>query len=392
MSKLQAPHQLPPQKSNKKNLLFILGRETTLSLAEIKAFFITKNINFDIFYYKENKLVLSVEQNIDIPEMMKLLGGTIKICEVADQIQTQKDELAKFLNQYISTGKIEFSINGFTALGIETKKILKQLGRSARYIESKNTATVIFNNLVKGGADIEICHNQVFITKAIQPIEDFSKRDFGRPGRDDESGMLPPKLAMIMLNLATQKNESIIFDPFCGSGTIITEAILMGYKNLIGSDISETAISDTIKNIEWIKNTFKINDSNLRISIFQSDIFDITKKIDNDSIDAIVAESYLGKPLRGSETKPMIESQAMELKMLYTNAFARFKKILKSGGIVVFIIPRFRYKEDWIKIECENEILKHGFINDSILSEEKHLLYWRTDQHVGREIWRFKKI
>jgi len=204
--------------------------------------------------------------------------------------------------------------------------------------------------------------------------------------------MLPPKLAMMMLNLATQKKDSIILDPFCGSGTILTEAILLGYKNLIGSDISQTAVNDTMRNIEWLKNTFKINDNNLKINVFQSDIFDITKKIDNDTIDAIVAETYLGKPLKGNETKSMIESQATELKMLYVNTFTRFKKMLKPGGIIVFIIPRFHYKEDWITIDCEKDILKLGFSNEPILPEHKNLLYWRPGQHVGREIWRFKKI
>jgi len=391
MSKVLAQPQ-PPQKSNKHNLLFILGRETILSLAEIKAFFLSSNLDFEIVYHKENKLIVSIEKILDIPEVMRSLGGTIKICEVANQTSTHKDELAKYLDKYIPTGKIEFSINGFNALGIETKKVLKLMGRSARYIEAKNTATVIYNNLIKGGADIEICNNQVFITKAIQPIEDFSKRDFGRPGRDDESGMLPPKLAMMMLNLATQKKDKIVLDPFCGSGTIITEAILMGYKNIIGADVSPKAIADTSTNIKWLENMFNIDTRDLKIDIFISDIFDIAKKINNESVDAVVAEPYLGKPLRGSESRSTIESQATELKMLYTNSFAKFKKILKPNGIVVFIIPRFRHNEDWIRIDCESEILKHGFVNDSLLPEQKHLLYWRPGQHVGREIWRFRKV
>ena len=388
MSKIQ---QQPQQQPSKNNLLFVLGRESVLSLAEIKAFFLLKNINFEIIYHKENKLILSINKTVGMPELINLLGGTIKICEVANQIQTKKDHLAKFLNKYIPTGKIEFSINGFNALGIETKKILKQLGRSARYIESKNAATVIYNNLIKGGADIEICHNQVFVTKTIQPIDDFSKRDFGRPGRDDESGMLPPKLAMMMINLAGQKYNSTIIDPFCGSGTIITEAILMGYKNLIGTDNSQVAIQDTIKNIGWLQNNFKTVNSDLNINIFQADILDINKQIKDSTVNAVVAEPYLGKPLRGSETRTIIEKQATELKMLYLSAFTRFNKLLKPGGIVVFIIPRFNHNNDWIKIDCENEILKLGFKNDPILLDQKHLLYWRTGQHVGREIWRFKK-
>ncbi len=391
MSKVQVQQSLPHKKTNN-NLLFILGRENILSLAEIKAFFLLNNLEFNVVYNKENKLILSVEKSLNLPDLMKVLGGTVKICEAADQTPTHKDEIAKYLNKYIPTGKIEFSINGFNALGIEIKKVLKQMGRSARYIESKNTATVIYNNLVKGGADIEICNNQVFVTKAIQSIDDFSKRDFGRPGRDDESGMLPPKLAMMMLNLATQTKNSAIIDPFCGSGTVITEGILMGYKNLTGTDVSDIAIADTIKNIDWVKNLYKIDINDSKIKVFQSDIFDITKKISEDSIDAIIAEPYMGKPLRGSETKMMIEKQADELRMLYLNAFSKFKKILKPNGIVVFIIPRFRFKEDWIRIDCENDILKLGFKNGSLLPEQKQLLYWRPGQHVGREIWRFKKI
>ena len=53
MPKAQVPQQAQPLKSNKKNLLFILGRETVLSLAEIKAFFLSNNIDFKIVHNKE---------------------------------------------------------------------------------------------------------------------------------------------------------------------------------------------------------------------------------------------------------------------------------------------------------------------------------------------------
>jgi tRNA G10 N-methylase Trm11 len=391
MSTSPAFNQLTNPKKITNTWLFILGRESLLSLAEIKAAFLLNNINFKITYQKDNKLVVASTNFPDPQNLMKRLGGTIKICELIGRLENSKTDLADYLNKKIPTGKIEFSINGFNALGIEIKKKLKQTGRSARYIEAKNTATIIYNKLIKGGADIEICDNQAFITKAIQSIDDFSKRDFGRPGRDEESGMLPPKLAMMMINLATQKENAVILDPFCGSGTIVTEAILMGYNNIIGSDLSKAAIDDTNKNIEWIKNIFKIKNHHLNINVFESDIFDITKKINNSAIDAVIAEPYLGKPLRGNESRIMIEKQAAELKNLYLIAFSKFAKILKPGGIVVFIIPRFNCSNQWIKIDCENEILKLGFKNEPILSEHKQLFYWRPGQHVGREIWRFKK-
>ena len=103
------------------------------------------------------------------------------------------------------------------------------------------------------GAEIVIVQfdKKLFLGKtiAVQPFKELSFRDYGRPARDDYSGMLPPKLAQIMLNLSGAKPADTILDPFCGSGTILTEAMLMGYQDLVGSDVSSKAIEDTGKNI-----------------------------------------------------------------------------------------------------------------------------------------------
>ncbi|MCX6779627.1 MAG: N-6 DNA methylase [Candidatus Magasanikbacteria bacterium] len=385
--------KLPTATQNpvKNKWLFILGRETTLSFAEIQALFLLNNIEHEILHNQENKLIFTAAHLPDAGDLIKKLGGTIKIAYSIGKIKNP-NQLAKFLNEHITDGKIEFSINGSMSLGIETKKILKQMGRSARYVEAKNSATVIYNNLIKSGADIEIYQDELFMTAAIQPIEDFSKRDFGRPGRDDESGMLPPKLAMMMINLATVKTDKTIFDPSCGSGTVISEAVLMGYKKIIAVDISDKAINDTILNLQWLKTNFQVKNNTDDIKIFVGDVTKISQKIKSDSVDAIITEPYLGKPLRGSESSLVLEQQADELKRLYLESFAQFHKILKDDGVAVFIIPRFKTSEGWITIDCEEEIEDLGFKNDCILPEEKHLTYWRETQHVGREIWRFKKV
>ncbi len=375
----------------KNKWLFILGRETTLSFAEIKALFLLNKIDYEIIHNQENKLIVSVEHMPDANDLIKRLGGTIKIAYSIGKIKNPT-QLAKFLNEHITEGKIEFSINGSMSLGIETKKMLKQMGRSARYVEAKNSATVIYNNLIRSGADIEIYQDELFLSAAIQPIEDFSKRDFGRPGRDDESGMLPPKLAMMMINLATVGMSKTIFDPSCGSGTVISEAVLMGYKKIIAVDISDKAIDDTIKNLQWLKTNFQVKNNTDDISIFVGDVTKISQKIKSDSVDAIITEPYLGKPLRGSESSLVLEQQALELKRLYLQSFAQFHKILKDDGVVVFIIPRFKTRDGWVTIDCAEEIENLGFENDCIVEDEDHLLYWRETQHLGREIWKFKKV
>jgi tRNA G10 N-methylase Trm11 len=172
-------------------------------------------------------------------------------------------------------------------------------------------------------------------TEAVQDFKNLSYRDFGRPDRDDQSGMIPPKLAQIMINLSGKNSEnSTLLDPFCGSGTVLMEAALIGFKNLIGSDISEKAISDTKNNLAWIGEKFP----NFKLSnfqLFEISATEISRKIKPNSVDAIVTEPYLG-PQRGNPD-PM--KTKMELEKLYSAALREFKKILKSDGRVVMIFP-----------------------------------------------------
>jgi len=131
--------------------------------------------------------------------------------------------------------------------GLELKKKLKVQGISCRLVTSRETnlsAVVVAHNklLTAQGREFVILknNNQFFIGETIdvQPFAELSKRDYGRPQRDSQSGMIPPKLALMMLNLSMAKDTENILDPFCGSGTILQEAVWQGRTNLYGSDIS----------------------------------------------------------------------------------------------------------------------------------------------------------
>lgn len=84
----------------------------------------------------------------------------------------------------------------------------------------------------------------------IQDIEGYSQRDIERE-RSMTVGMMPPKIAQIMINLGTKGNKSmIIWDPFCGLGTTLIEALHSGYRSLRGSDIEPAMQKITQKNME----------------------------------------------------------------------------------------------------------------------------------------------
>jgi tRNA G10 N-methylase Trm11 len=92
--------------------------------------------------------------------------------------------------------------------------------------------------------------------------------------------MIPPKLAQVMINLARRDEadfqDKILFDPFCGSGTILMEAYLMGIKNIIGSDLSDRELFQIVnKTYNWIID-FKKDTTKNNINIFQSDVLEFS--------------------------------------------------------------------------------------------------------------------
>ena len=72
---------------------------------------------------------------------------------------------------------------------------------------------------------------------------------------------LNPRLARVMVNLSQIKEDEIFLDPFCGTGSILIEAYLIGCLNIIGIDINQKMIKGAKKNLK----KFSIEDKNLLI-------------------------------------------------------------------------------------------------------------------------------
>jgi len=382
---------------------FILGREKLLSAAEIAAVLGFNNVNWN----EIDQILKCSTPIVDAAILMGQLGGTIKIGQEIGADLTEEEMMILMARELTKIeGKIHFGISIYGnesarqvgELGKKVKQRLKKDGRSVRHVFNMesvlSSVAVEKNGLTKRGCEFLITRagNKFAVAKtlAVQPFETFSARDYGRPGRDDLSGMLPPKLAMMMINYSQIDKNAVMLDPFCGSGTILTEAMLMGYENLIGMDNSHKAISDTEKNVNWIKEQYQLEARNLQI--FVGDATKLTEKIPTKSVDAIITEPFLGKPLRGNEGEEEIKKQADELKKLYLAALSEFTKILKPKGKVIFIIPRFNFKNNWVTIDLQSELKKLGLKVMELWPNKNYLLYARPNQRVGREIWGFEKI
>jgi len=369
--------------------LFKLGHQPEISKAEIFSVFEKKGLWCGIINQNENNLFLSAEM-IDPKEFMSILGGTILIAEkIESEGSDEVEKIVNYLTEAQPKGKIEFALSGTATeeLLMTVKNKLKEKGRSARFVKIKNTASIKYNNLVEFGTHIHLSNQGLFVTKAIQPFEKMKRHGRDRPEVDPESGMLPPKLARILINLSQANKTNQLLDPFCGSGTILMEAASMGYKDLIGNDKDSDSIEASRKNLEWIK---EIEQLEFEHKLLNYSTEEISEQLKN-KVDCIVTEPFLGKPRTGKESKSILNKRKNELRRLYIDTFYEVSDIIAEDGVVVFIIPAFRFEDGWLRIDCISELKQAGF-KPTPFKNQDYLFYSRGDQLVGREIWKFIPI
>jgi len=411
-----------------KQYCFILGKTPILSIAEIFSLERLFGLDFKIIDLTSEILVIETEE-LPVEKWQSRLGGTVKIGEMAHEFE-KEDDLLQFsnlknikslFNQSERKIVFGFSLYGervkylkdrFNEIGLNLKRELQNNGFKARFVYAPenqlSSVQIGRNKMIDKGAEILIISGihgfYLGRTLSIQDYQDYSQKDYGRPKRDMESGLLPPKLAKIMLNLSGAKPSDKILDPFCGSGTILQEAVLMGNQNVICSDIDKEKIIDIQENINWLfkeYNNLKRNDYNLRV--YQSDVKELTGHISPLTIDAIVSEPYLGPALRSKPASAKISKIIQELEALYLAAFHAFKIILKQGGRVVIIFPLFRSEDSVFTLKILETLVQKGFSRLNPVPDKASffakigptargsLIYQRPDQKVEREIFIFEK-
>jgi len=392
---------------------FELGRKKELCLAELLAVFGEENLvekNMDTAIFK------SKEKNFQ--DIQNSLGGTIKIVEIFETIKKEniqkfaqetqiKDSVKKYLEENFKDreGKINFSLTILNQkfpdkiliknLLTSSKKILKELGLNSRFVNQNfgNTkpSTIYKARVLEKGVDINIIYGDknIYIgnTVAIQDIDSYSLRDFNRPKRDALVGMLPPKLAQVMINLAVPeaKGKTIIYDPFCGTGVIPMEGILMGY-DVIGSDVDERMVQYTQENLKWLVKTFKTKED-VSFRTFKNDARHLTKTELPERITAIVTEGFLGPALTKYPTEEEQEKIFRELSNLHLNWLKQVHELTSKDLRIVMCLTGFKKSSGVIHFPRFKELA-----NLAGYKIENTYSYDREDQIVIRDIVVLTKI
>lgn len=380
----------------------ILGRQKGISLAELEIVFGDDSVRP---LSDSTALVDAPAPDID------RLGGSMKvITDVrelrADNLPTALDEVLEFLGQHVdanSDGKVSVGLSVYDdklakvksiqSFLIKSKKKLRSRGFSVRVIPNKqtelNSAQVLHNKLTSG-RNIEIILIKTSSgywlgkTFGIQNIEALSRRDQERPKRDTRIGMLPPKLALIMLNLAGASKDTdvtrIVLDPFCGTGVVLQEGFLLGL-DAYGTDIDSRMIEYSQVNLDWIKNRLDLSSS---VRLVQGDAtkFDWKKPID-----LVVCETYLGPPLGHLPSPRELDEIISVTNSLIKSFLKNIHSQLAEGIRLCVAVPAWRVNHQTKHLPVVDDLENLGYTRHVLENATfDELVYFRPDQIVAREL------
>lgn len=369
--------------------LAVLGRQPKISLTELESLFSdVKPLGSDLATFTSSQK----------PDLARL-GGSVKLAEEI----TERPE--KFLQNLNHPGKLTIGLSDYSkktnlrkvkSEALHLKKYLKNQGLSVRIVENKtpalSSATVFHNQLGEKPGHIELIKygNRYFSTFGVQNINAYRARDRERPARDAKVGMLPPKLAQILINLCGPlKPSARILDPFCGTGVVLQEAYLMGYS-VYGTDADARMVEYSKKNLAWLAEKCKANsffsDSGAKASAFATgNATDFTWE---QPIDAVVFEGYLGPPMSAPPADIKRKSVMQDLIPLYYHTLRNLSSQIAKGTPVVMAIPAFlRPDGNYERLNILDEVEKMGYnVVKYTNASQKDLLYARAGQVVAREI------
>jgi len=383
--------------------VFIPGKNWKLSLAELVSFLEAREVKFEICAFSKAFFAVSSENKTDAATIADL-GGIIKIGDVTTDFATaivekaflQKDKQAQeqIKNSITSnipidemfelaSGKSIFGVSVYCAekalrtvskimqrfVGSSLKRELAAHGKKANFMGfSRNREQpqlthieVLKKNLVENKAEILFCvgidQTLLATTVAVHNPFEFQKRDVGKPNQRKIFAM-PPRLARIMINLASCTPGKTLFDPFCGVGTILQEALLAKAK-VFGVDINPWCVKAAGENLEWLKREYALKEA--EFTVLPGDARRLKDKIEQE-VDCIVTEPDLGPALRHVATTPYATKIIGKLEPLYYSFLEEAYNLLKGDGRLVLVAPYIKTRSGKpVTMRIGEEAMKTGF-------------------------------
>ncbi|TFG14989.1 methyltransferase domain-containing protein [Candidatus Thorarchaeota archaeon] len=415
-------------------LVFVLGKNWILSIAEVVTLLQDKGYDPKVIDNTRNGMIVEIEGDVTDEQIVHLqsqLGGcyktgrlirtyTIDLIRDAFPDRSKGDRSArKLLAEVEWTHKIwprpnkksiSFGVSTYPPFERGFRVHLQRLTRSLdQYIKkdlldrgaksvdyiiyekpdrrdsaSKNTALwpkaiAKHNLLVPPNAEIIaiIAERDLYLAKSIAVYDSMLQRyrDEARPYISNEIST-SPKLCRTLLTLSGAREGDTVLDPFCGSGTLLMEAALLGMK-CIGLDVDGDAVEGTRSNLKWLARDL---DMPLDFRVYHGNARNLTKTVST-TVDAAAFEPDLGPIYTKRPEKAKAIETIRDLTELYCDAIQEISKILNPRGRIAMTLPNIQTRSGEVMVRVDEllegtnlvvyKMLPSSVFHDSMVSNKK---------------------
>ncbi|MEM2420064.1 MAG: DNA methyltransferase [Candidatus Bathyarchaeia archaeon] len=237
-------------------LFFLLsGEHETLPTAELKAILEAEGYTYTVLEALDQ--VLRVEADAKCVEAVKRRAALTRLCALelftceADPIEAVKALRSINAGLLLEKGEsfavrikhVKNHAKHVDGLSLERKfgEIILGMAEKAKVNlqEPQKTFTgILTDNKLVFGLKLSDVPPKPFMERRPK------KRPFFHPSA------MPPKLARVMVNLARPKVGELVFDPFCGTGSMLIEAALIGCR-VLGADIQRRMVKGSRTNLAY---------------------------------------------------------------------------------------------------------------------------------------------
>jgi len=176
------------------------------------------------------------------------------------------------------------------------------------------------------------------VTSYVPEMGQFQLRSNERPVVSSQIS-ISSRLARLLVNLSGVTRGGTLLDPFCGSGTILSEAIAAGAV-CIGVDRERSRVENSRLNLEWLLKTLKIPAKPYSLKV--GDATRLETLLEGVAVDTVVTEPILLPRIDSAPTIEKARKMIRNSSRLYSEALYSIAAVVRKGGKVVIVAPSLR--------------------------------------------------